>query len=199
MEIKTKSGITLNITEIAGTQEDPTITVEKFTVQGKITGGKAVIQHWSRQNVEEGLYFSKGDVYCQCATAMPAIREVIAQLPHKKYFARKVERIIDSDGYQITVQEWKIDRMAHRADGNLIGETELGRFLDKMEITDIEICEAEKLWNENHDLAATQKREAESARRARAIFDDDEADQGYAQACENAGFGREQSDDMMRG
>jgi len=30
-------------------------------------------------------------------------------------------------------------------------------------------------------------------------FSDDEADQGYAQACENAGFGREQSDDMMRG
>ncbi|GEM_PF-3211657 len=199
MEIKTKSGMKLNITEISGTQEDPIIVVEDFAVQGKTVGGKAKIQHWSRQNVEEGLYFHQGDVYCQCAAAIPAIREAIAQLPHKKYFARKVERVVDSDGYQIPVQEWIIDRMAHRADGNLIGETELGRFLDARGIIEIEIHEAEKLWNESHDLTAIQKREAEGARRARAIFDDDAADQGYVQACENAGFGREQSDDMMRG
>ena len=188
MEIMTKSGMKLNITEISGTQEEPAIVVENFSVQGRNTGGNAIIQHWSRQNVKEGLYFRQGDAYCQCAAAMPAIREAIARLPHKKYFARKVERNIDSDGYQISVKEWKIDRMAHRADGNLIGETELGRFLDKKGIAEIEICEAEKLWNESHDLAAIQKREAESARRARAIFDDDAADQGYAQACENAGI-----------
>jgi hypothetical protein len=187
MEIRSKSGMKLTI-EVSGTQEEPIIVVREFEVQGKKTGGNAIIQHWSRQNVEEGLYFIKGDVYVQCASAMPAIREVIAHLPHKKHFARKVGRIIDSDGYQIQVQEWKIDRMAHRADGNLIGETALGRFLDKMGITEIEICEAEKLWDENHDLAAMQKVEAEGARRARAIFDDDEADQGYAQACENAGI-----------
>ena len=199
MEITTKSGMKLNVTEISGTQEEPVIVVADFIVQGKNVGGQAIIQHWSSQNVEEGLYFRKGDAYCQCAAAMPAIRGAISQLPHKKYFARKVERIIDSDGYQIHVQEWKIDRMAHRADGNLIGETELGRFLDTRGITEIEICEAEKLWNESHDLVAIQKREAEGRRRAQAIFDDDEADQGYAQAWENAGFGREQSDDMMRG
>ena len=188
MEIVTKSGMKLNITEIAGTREEPIIVVADFTVQGKSTGGNAIIQHWSRQNVEEGLYFRKGDVYCQCAAAMPAIRDAIAQLPHKKYFARKVERIIDSDGYQIPVSEWRIDTMAHRADGKLIGDTELGRFLETMGVTEIEICDAEKLWNEHHDLAAIQKREAIGARRAQMMFDDDAADQGYAQACENAGI-----------
>ena len=131
---------------------------------------------------------TKGPVWDNLDAALAEKGAEIARLPHKKYFARKVERNIDSDGYQISVKEWKIDRMAHRADGNLIGETELGRFLDKKGIAEIEICEAEKLWNESHDLAAIQKREAESARRARAIFDDDAADQGYAQACENAGI-----------
>jgi hypothetical protein len=198
MEITSKSGMRISI-EISGTQEEPIIAAQDFSVQGKKVGGNAVIQHWGRQNVEEGLYFRLGDAYMQCAAAMPVIREAIAQLPHKKYYARKVERVIDSDGYQIPVQEWKIDRMAHRADGNLIGETELGRFLDSQNVTEIEIGEAEKLWNENHDLAAMQKIEVEGHRRARAIFDDDAADQGYAQACENAGFGREQSDDMVRG
>ena len=198
MEITSKSGMKISV-EISGTQEEPVIVAQNFSVRGRKVGGVAVIQHWSLQNVEEGLYFRMGDAYVQCAAAMPAIRNVIAQLPHKKYFARKVERTHDSDGYQITVQEWKIDRMAHRADGNLIGETALGRFLDKMGIAEIEIAEAEKLWNENHDLAAMQKVEVENAQRAKAIFDDDAADQGYAQACENAGFGREQSDDMMRG
>ena len=101
----TKSGMKLNITEISGTQEEPAIVVENFSVQGRNTGGNAIIQHWSRQNVEEGLYFRQGDAYCQCAAAMPAIREAIARLPHKKYFARKVERNIDSDGYQISVKE----------------------------------------------------------------------------------------------
>lgn len=198
MEITTKSGIKLRIT-ITGTQEEPIIVAEDFQVQGKKVGGKATIQHWTSHNVEEGLYFDSGDVYFQCAPSMPAIRDEISKLPQKKYYIRKYTEILDSDGYQIPVQKWKFEKYPRRVDGNIITERSMTDFLDSLGITEIEVSEAEKLWNENHDIAKMQKVETEGRKRAQAIFNDDVADQGYLQACENAGYWSEENDDMARG
>lgn len=186
MEIKSKSGMKVEI-EISGTQEEPKIVTKPFEIQGRKSGGAAVIQHWKRNGAEEGLFFQDGDTYMQCATEMPRIREAIAQLPHKKYFAQKVGKEINSDGYIINTTEWKFGCMPITENGTVVTENEMGRFLDAKGITQIEMHEAMKLWADEKEEARI-KANIEGNKRSKAIFDDDESDQGYNQACENAGI-----------
>lgn len=186
MEIKSKSGMKVEI-EISGTQEETKIIAKPFEIQGRKSGGEAVIQHWKHKGAEEGLFFRSGDTYMQCASEMPRIREVIAQLPHKKYFAKKVAREINSDGYIINTSEWKFGCMPKTEKGTIVTETEMGRFLDEKKITEIEMPAAMKLWADEKEEAHIRVN-IEGNKRSQAIFDDDESDQGYAQACENAGI-----------
>lgn len=184
MEIKNKSGMKVEI-EISGTQEETKITAKPFEIQGRKSGGEAVIQHWKHKGAEEGLFFRNGDTYMQCASEMSRIREAIAQLPHKKYLAQKVAKEINSDGYIINTTEWKFGCMPKTEKGTIVTETEMGRFLDAKSITEIEMHEAMKLWADEKEEAHI-KANVEGNKRAKAIFDDDEADQGYDQACDNA-------------
>lgn len=184
MKIKSKSGIEVEI-ELSGTQEDPTIIAKPFEVQGRKVSGSAMIQHWKHKGAEEGLFFQNGDAYLQCANEMTKIREAITQLPHKKYIAQKVSKEINSDGYIINTTEWKFGCMPMTEKGTIVTETEMGRFLDAKGITQIEMHEAMKLWADEKEEAHI-KANVEGKKRAKAIFDDDESDQGYDQACENA-------------
>lgn len=186
MEIKSKSGMRVEI-EISGTQEETKIIAKPFEIQGRKSGGEAVIQHWKHKGAEEGLYFRNGDTYMQCASEMPRIKDAIAQLSHKKYFAQKVAKEINSDGYIIDTTEWKFGCMPITEKGTVVTETEMGRFLDAKNIIEIEMHEAMKLWASEKEEAHI-KANVEGNKRAKAIFDDDESDQGYDQACENAGI-----------
>lgn len=173
--------------EISGTQEETKIIAKPFEIQGRKSGGEAVIQHWKHKGAEEGLYFRNGDTYMQCASEMPRIKDAIAQLSHKKYFAQKVAKEINSDGYIIDTTEWKFGCMPITEKGTVVTETEMGRFLDAKNIIEIEMHEAMKLWASEKEEAHI-KANVEGNKRAKAIFDDDESDQGYDQACENAGI-----------
>jgi len=186
MQITSKNGTEI-VLEITGTQEAPIITAKPFRIVGNTVQGIAKIQHWTHKGAEEGLFFRTPKTYVQCAAAMPAIRAAIAELPHKEYWARKVERKIDADGDICTVQKWEFDTGLTTEAGTHIAESEMGSYLDSKEITEIEICDAVAMWAEEKEAARIEANEAGNAR-AKAAFEDDEADAGYDQACENAGI-----------
>lgn len=188
LKIICKNGQVIDIT-ISGTTDDEKIIVEPFQIQDRKVYGEGVIQHWKSKNLEEGLYFRRGDVYMQCANEMPKIKKVISELPKTKYYASKRGETIDSDGYEITTTKWKFDKIPQTEKGTVIFEHQLGDFLDRKGINHIEMDKAMKLWAEENEEAYL-KREKEGLKRAQAVFDDDEADQGYDQACENAGISR---------
>jgi hypothetical protein len=174
-QIKSKSGILLNIS-VSGTKENPKINVADFKAGGKTIGGPATIQHWKSQGVEEGLYFDRGGAYTQCAQEMPKIKEAISKLPSEETEARKVKEVVDVDGDKVVVSHWKFDKPAHWSDGVAIGEDALGRFLDSRGIKNITISDAEKLWNENHDLSERKKKDEESRKLAQQMQDEEDMD-----------------------
>ena len=186
MEIESKAGV-FNVS-ISGTQEEPKIEIQKFVAANGMTiGGSAVLQHRKGQHPGLFLRVRSEKVYIQCPVGVDKIKQGIAKLPHKKYWARKVEEIIDSDGYKITTKQWKFDCGCWTEKSTLISDTEMGRFLDAKDIREIEICDAVKMWADEREKAHIKANE-EGSKRTQAIFDDDEADAGYSQACENAGI-----------
>lgn len=186
LAIQSKTGIDIDLV-IRGTQEDPKIVAGPFMAGGKKVSGNAVMQHWKHKGAEEGLYFRKQEVYVQCATAMKQIRKAISELPHKKYYAEKVEDVAYADGYNVLVQKWKFDRMLKTERGTIISDSTLGTFLDAKGITKIEIGDAIRMWADERESAYIEINESGN-RRAKAMFEADVAEVGYRQACENAGI-----------
>ncbi len=195
--ITSKNGTEITL-EIAGTQEEPKITAERFVIAGNTVYGAATIQkHSGRKgsveyrNTEAGLHFSEPTqmIYVQCAAAMPAIRAAIAELPHEEYWARKIERKIDADGDICTVQKWEFDDLLCTEAGSIISEREMESYLDSKGITEIEIADAVKMWADEKEATRIKANEAGNAR-AKAMFEADEVEVGYHQACENAGIPR---------
>lgn len=168
MKLKTKTGFEIEV-EIAGTQEEPVITVTPFKASGRTIGGPANIQHWKSKGLEEGLYCATGDAYFQMAAAMPTIREAIAGLPHKIYMARKVTEIVNLDGDRCPVTKWHFDTagclITSPKTGEIIGAESMARFLDSIRVSEMEIVEAARLWSEaNETPEKLAKRAAESER-----------------------------------
>jgi len=186
--ITSKNGTEITL-EITGTQEAPEITAEKFTVQGVKVYGKATIhEHMSgaKTTTEAGLLFWKSQkVYIQCAAAMPAIQAAIAELPHKQYLARKITVAVGADGDICTIFVWEFDKSLTTKAGTHIADGTMGVYLDSKGITEIEIADAVKMWADEKEAAHIKANEAGNAR-AQAMFDADEAEVGYDQACENA-------------
>jgi len=192
MIISSKNGTEIEIT-ITGSQEEPVIAAKRFEIGGnKVPSCNPMIMDHApgNRNTEAGLLFPRimeQNVYVQCASSMPAIMAAIAELPHKKYWAQKVDDVIDADGVMIRVQVWDFDKILSTESNTIISETEMGYFLDSKHITKIEIADAVKLWADENEAARMKVNESGNAR-ARAMFEDDEADAGYEQACENAGI-----------
>jgi len=185
--IESEAG-TFNVS-VSGTQEQTIIVADPFMAGGKVKiQGRATIQHWTEKGLEEGLHFLVGrGIYIQCPKGITEIREAIAELPHKKYWARKIKEVQYADGDNIEVVVWKFDCGCWTEKSTLISDMEMGRFLDRRGITEIEIDKATKMWADEKEEAHT-KADEEGNKRIQAIFDDDEADAGYEQACENAGI-----------
>jgi len=186
IEIESKAG-TFNVS-ISGTQEEPKIEIRKFVATNGMTiGGSAILQH--RKGQQPGLFLRvrTEKVYIQCPVGVEKIRQEIATLPHKKYWARKVKETIYADGYNVKLKVWKFDCACWTEKSTLISDTEMGRFLDAKDIREIEICDAVKMWADEKEKAHIKANE-DGGKRARAIFDDDEGEAGYWQACENPGI-----------
>ena len=177
--------------EVSGTQENPIVcTTEPFMAGGiRKVDGDAVVSDGSVRKAQPGLYFRSGDVYIQCPDAVKEIQAAIAELPHKVYWARKVKEVLNADGDKIEVEKWHFDCGCWTERGTFISETAMGWFLDAKGITEIEIVDAVKMWADEKEDAHIKANE-EGNKHAEAIFQDDEADQGYEQACENAGIPR---------
>lgn len=193
MKITAKNGTEIELT-ITGTQETPEITAEKFVVQGVKVYGKATTHTSLRRSPgsEAGLLFwTSRTVYIQCADAMPAIQAAIAELPHKQYWAQKVETVIDADGDRCTVQKWEFDRRLQTEKGTSIAESEMGSYLDSKNITEILITDAVQMWADEKEETHIKANKAGNAR-AKAMFDVDVAEVGYQQACENADIPKNQ-------
>lgn len=194
INITSKNGTEITLT-ISGTQEDPKITAERFVVRGKkMYGAATILQHLGRKGSQEyrtteaGLLFKEAQrTYIQCADAMPAIRAAVADLPHKQYWARKVDDIIDLDGDRCPVTRWEFDRALKTEKDTYISESEMGSYLDSKGVTEIEIADAVRMWADEKEEVRIKANEAGN-KRAKAMFDADVAEVGYRQACENAGI-----------
>ena len=194
MKIISKNGTEITL-EISGTQEETKIIAEKFTIVGKKVYGDAVLcDHYGKKgsseynSTEAGLLFwTAQKTYVQCAEAMPAIQGAIAALPHKEYWARKVQDTVDADGDICTVHVWEFDKVLKTEKTTWITETEMGLFLDSKTITEIKIDDAVQLWADEKEETHLKAEEKGNAR-AKAMFEADEAEEGYDQACENAGI-----------
>ena len=188
-KITAKNGTEI-VLEITGTREEPKITAERFEISGNKVYGAANIQHWKNKGVEEGLFFRRSQqIYIQCAAAIPAIRAAIAGLPHKEYWARKIERKIDADGDICIVHKWEFDKLLKTENDIYIPESEMGSYLDSKGITEIEIADAVKMWAGETEAVRIKANDAGNAR-AKAMFGVYVAEVGHNQACENVGIPR---------
>ena len=168
--------------ELAGTQDNPIIYAEKHTLSnGVCIQGMGRIQHWSHKGLKQGLYFREVDVYVQCPEDVQKIKEEISKLPVEKKYARKELEKITSDG-SIIVEKWNFDCPMWDSNDEFISDDEMGDFLDKQDIKQIEIDEAIKLYENRPLKKITDKYDAQFQ------FETDEIEEGYIQACENAGI-----------
>ena len=168
--------------ELAGTQDNPIIYADKHTLSnGVCIQGTASIQHWKSKGAQPGLYFKNNGVYVQCSSGIETLKKEISKLPVEKKLARKELEKITSDG-SITVEKWVFDCMMWNSKGEFISEDEMERFLDKQGIKEIEINEAIKLYENRPLKKITNKYNAQFQ------FETDEIEEGYIQACENAGI-----------
>jgi hypothetical protein len=171
------------IIELTGTQEKPIIQAEKHILSnGVCIQGFATVQHWKHKGAQPGLYFNIGGVYVQCPEGIETIKKEIMKLPEEKKFAWKELEKITSDG-SITVEKWNFDCPMWDSNGELISDADMERFLDKQGIKEIEIDEAIKLY-ENRPL----RKNTNNKYNAQFQFETDEIEEGYIQACENAGI-----------
>ena len=168
--------------ELAGTQDNPIIYAEKHTLSnGVCIQGMGRIQHWSHKGLKQGLYFRGVDVYVQCPEGIETIKKEISKLPVEKKFAWKELEKITSDG-SITVEKWNFDCPMWDSNDEFISEDEMERFLDKKGIKEIEIDEAIKLYENRPVKKNNNKYDAQFQ------FETDVIEEGYIQACENAGI-----------
>jgi hypothetical protein len=165
--------------ELTGTQDNPIITTEKHIFRdGTHIHGKARLQHW--KGLQPGIYIRDVDVYVQCPESVKKIKEEINKLPVEKKFARKELEKLTSDG-SITVEKWNFDCSMWGSNGEFISDDEMGNFLDLQGTKKIEIDEAIKLYENRPVKKNTNKYGAQFQ------FETDEIEEGYIQACENAG------------
>ena len=168
--------------ELVGTQDNPIIWVEKHTLSnGVCIQGEAKLQHWSHKGLQPGLYFKIGGVYVQCPEGIETIKKEIKKLPVEIKYAWKEPEKITSNG-SIIVEKWNFDCTMWTSTGEIILDSEMERFLDKQGIKEIEIEKAIKLF-ENRPLKKIKNKYD-----AQFQFEMDKEEEGYTQACENAGI-----------
>ena len=114
----------------------------------------------------------------------------IAAKEEESKYIRKEKEILYSDGDNILSERYVCDKkLLETKKGTIITESEMFRFLREKKIDRILVSEAVKMWADEKEEKRIEA-EKKSRMRAQAIFEDDESDAGYAQACENAGVDR---------
>ena len=105
----------------------------------------------------------------------------------EKQYIRKVTETLYSDGYNIPHEKYVCDHLLVTAKKTIIQASVMFDFLAGKNIDRILVVDAVKMWAEEKEEAHLKAQKI-GLERARAIFEDDEADAGYDQACDNAGI-----------
>lgn len=190
MKVTAKAGFEIDI-EITGYKQAPVIKVSPFSVGGRRhPGGNANIQHWKEKGLDRGLFLGSPRAYIQVASdGMEAIDSAVGSLPQKKYYIHLETHTVNADGYEIEVEKWHIDKVVPRAEnGYIIAEGQITGFLKRKGIRRIEVGEAVKLFESEHDMELLRARQREASARVKAAYDDDVAEEGEAQARRNWGI-----------
>lgn len=185
MKIITKSGTEIEI-EIAGTQERPAIVMKTQTIKGRSIGGVCTIAA-SQKRTKPGVPAEADSLYVESAKGfiqmdLAPIRAAIAALPHFVYMARKVSETVNSDGYEIELKTWKIEGSRTTKNGYYLSDDQLGDFLDRKGIAEIETAKAVEMWSVEHEtpekLAARKTANERGNRIAQHFADMEEMESG---------------------
>jgi len=183
MKVKTKAGIEIEI-DISGTQEEPTITMKSQKIGDKVFGGEghiAASQKRSRAGVPaiaDSLFFSPAFFQVDLAP----VRTAIAALPKKICMAQKVQETRNLDGDIFEVDVWKIEGTRTTKNGHYIQDSELGDFLDRRGITEIETEKAIEMWSLKYETPEKLARREEQNKKTSALMqqwaDEEEMENG---------------------
>ncbi len=166
MKLTTKSGVTIEV-EISGYQERPKIIVAPLELKGKKIGGEARIIETKIQ----GKMVEVLQIYPHIAQVdISVLRKEIAKLPHYVCMARKVEETRNLDGDICTVQVWKIEGQRTTKNGRYLQDSELGGFLDRKGISEIETSKAVEMWSQENETPEKLAKREEQNRKMSAIM-----------------------------
>ncbi len=147
LKLVTKSGITIEV-EISGYQERPKIIVAPLELKGKRIGGEARIIETKIQGKKVEVL----QIYPHIAQVdIAALRKEIAKLPRYVCMARKVEETHNLDGDICTVHVWKIEGQRTTKNGRYLQDSEIGDFLDRKGVTEIETEKAVEMWSRENE------------------------------------------------
>lgn len=184
MQVISKSGLKLTL-EISGTQEEPVIVLAPVAGKPTVKGPCRIAA--SQKRTKPGIPSQADSLYVEAAKGyiqldLTSIRAAIAALPKKVYMARKVAEIIDLDGDRCPVQTWKIEGSRTTEAGYYLQDSELGDFLDREGITEIETTRAVEMWSAKYEtpekLAARKAANEQGSRIMQHFADMEEMENG---------------------
>ena len=194
MQVISMSGLKLTLA-ITGTQEEPIIVLEPIAGKPTVKGPCRIAA--SQKRTKPGVPMPADSLYVEAAKGfiqldLTPIREAIAALPKKTYYARIVTEIIDLDGDKCPVTRWVFESsMKSPKTGASIGASEMAAFLNSKKISEIAIPKACQMWADEIETeefiaareVAAQKRAIESAKFAaisQQWADEEEMENGHA-------------------
>ena len=173
MKIIAKRGFEIDIQVFGFRGKFDSEILVSFNAGGKnIKNAKAKIVRNGK--IVEGLNLYELNGLIECPVS--EIEDAIENLPEKVKMYRKVEKTIDADGDMIRVQKW------YRDGFEVVGK--MASWLDTLAVSEIEAEKADALYSEYES-----EREA-NEKKYDAGFMDDMMEEGFKQACENAGVDR---------
>jgi len=151
MKLTSKSGIAIEV-EISGFQESPIIVMKPQILKGMTIGGAGSIAASQKRTGKtpmpaDSLYFKPAYFQMDLAPVYAAI----AALPKKTYMARRVQETRNLDGDICTIAVWKIEGNKTTKNSYYLSDDQLGNFLDRKGITEIETAKAVEMWSAEYE------------------------------------------------
>lgn len=180
IDLKTQGGIAVPI-KVTGYKQDHDITVDPpITVNGVKIGGRGTITTAKiNGKSREVLHVRTAKGPAMLTVDINQLKAETNNLPEKQYTATKVKETINSDGYPIEIDRWRINGGSRTtSSGNYIDDAHMGDFLDQLGIADISVKDAislyEQLMETPEKLQRQKERNAASSARMQHFQDMEE-------------------------
>lgn len=176
MKVIAKKGFEMDIDVSGFTGKFDSEIRVSFDFGGKVVKNeRAVIVRDGK--IKEGVSLPRLNGMVECEVS--AIEKAISELPVKVKMYAKKEKSIDADGDIVKVQAWY-------RDGFEVDSQYMSDFLNSLGVSEISVEEADAKYEEYQ----TSKSKPKKAEKIDAGFMDDMMEEGFEQACENAGVSR---------